>query len=87
MSILAHLFGRKKKDTVENIRNENRTIRVRFPSIAGDTNRSMTIQELKEDYKDYLIIDPRVGESVDMNKLANLEDIEEVVAMPPISGG
>lgn len=87
MSILAHLFGRKKKGTVENIRNENRTIKVRFPSMAGDTNRSMTIQELKEDYKDYLIIDPKVGEQVDINKLANLEDIQEIVLIPPISGG
>lgn len=87
MSILARLLGRKKKDTIENIRNEKRMISVRFPSMAGDTNRSMTIQELKEDYKDYLIIDPRVGEQVDMNELANLEDIEEVVALPPISGG
>lgn len=87
MSILAHLLGRKKKDIIENIRNENRTIKVRFPSIAGDTDRSMTIQELQEDYKDYLIIDPKVGEQVDLEKLASLEDIEEVVVMPPISGG
>ncbi len=61
-------------------------IKVRFPSMAGDTNRTMTIQELKEEYKDYLIIDPKVGEQVDLEKLANL-DVEEVVVMPPISGG
>jgi hypothetical protein len=61
-------------------------IKVRFPSMAGDTNRTMTIQELKEDYKDYLIIDPKIGEQVDLEKLANL-DVEEVVVMPPISGG
>lgn len=78
MNILASLLGRKKK---------NRTIKVRFPSMAGDTNRSMTIQELEESYKDYIIIDPRVGEQVDLKKLASLDDIQEVVAMPPISGG
>jgi hypothetical protein len=54
--------------------------------MAGDTNRTMTIQELKEEYKNYLIIDPKAGEQVDLEKLANLE-IDEVVAMPPISGG
>ena len=84
MSILVNLLGRNKET---NIRNENRIIRVRFPSMAGDTNRSMTIQELKEDYKNYLIIDPMMKQQVDIEKLANLEDIQEVVAMPPISGG
>jgi len=87
MSILANFLGRKKKDDIESIRNENRTISVRFPSMTGDTNRSMTIQELKEEYKDYLIIDPRAGEQVDMERLANLDNIEEVVVIPPISGG
>lgn len=66
--------------------NNDRLIKVRFPSMAGDTNRTMTIQKLKEEYKDYLIIDPKVGEKVDLEQLANL-DVEEVVAMPPISGG
>jgi len=87
MSILADLLGRKKKDDIESIRNENRTIRVRFPSMAGDTNRTMTIQELKEDYRDYLIIDPKMGEQLNLEDLANLKDVEEVVALPPISGG
>ena len=93
MSILANLLGRNKEfnqlklDKTASIRNENRIIRVRFPSMAGDTNRSMTIQELKENYKNYLIIDPMMREQVDIEKLANLEDIQEVVAMPPISGG
>lgn len=66
---------------------KERMIKVRFPSMAGDTDRTMTIQELKQEYKDYLIIDPRVGEQVNLETLANLEDIQEVVAMPPISGG
>ncbi len=44
----------------------------------GDTNRLMTIQELKEDYKDFLLIDSKSGESIDIEKLENL-DIEEVV--------
>lgn len=77
MSILANLLGKKDK---------NKTIRVRFPSMTGDENRTMTVQELQSEYKNYLIIDPRVGEQIDMRKLADL-DIEEVVAMPPISGG
>lgn len=92
MSILANLFGRNKEFSQSKLvdktaRKENRIIRVRFPSMAGDTNRSMTIQELKENYKNYLIIDPMMREQVDIEKLANLEDIQEVVAMPPISGG
>ena len=87
INVLNNLLGRNEKDEPKIIRNENRMIKVRFPSIAGDTDRLMTIQELKEDYKGYLIIDPKVGEQVDIEKLANLEDIEEIVAMPPISGG
>ncbi len=79
-SALLQVLGFVKKE--ESIKQ----IKVRFPSRAGDTNRTMTIQELKEEYKDYLIIDPKVGEQVDLEKLANL-DVEEVVAMPPISGG
>lgn len=62
----------------------NRKIKVTFPNYTGDESRMMTVQELKEDYKNYLIIDPNVGEQVDLEKLANLE---EVVAMPPIAGG
>lgn len=66
---------------------KNRKIKVRFPSMAGDEDRTMTIQELQQDYEGYLIIDPIEGEQVDLRKLANLEDINEVVAMPPIQGG
>ena len=79
MSILANMLGRKSKK-------EQKRIKVRFPNFTGDENREMTIQELQQEYKDYLIIDPKVGEQVDMKKLANLE-IDEVVAMPPIQGG
>lgn len=68
-------------------RTDERKIKVRFPSMAGDEDRMMTVQQLQQEYKYYLIIDPRVGEQVDLKKLANLEDIQEVVAMPPISGG
>lgn len=67
-------------------KDENRMIKVRFPSMAGDENITITIQELKDEYKDYLIMDPRAGEQVDMEKLANL-DIDEVVVIPPIAGG
>lgn len=65
---------------------KDRKIKVRFPSMAGDENREITVQQLQQEYKNYLIIDPKVGEQVDLRKLANL-DIYEVVAMPPISGG
>ena len=68
-------------------KDKNRMIKVRFPSMAGDENRTVSIQELKSEYRDYLIIDPRAGEQVDLEKLANLEDIDEVIAMPPIAGG
>lgn len=79
MSILANLLGRKNNK-------EQRKIRVRLPNFTGDESRDMTVQELQQEYKDYLIIDPKIGEQVDMKKLANLE-IDEVVAMPPIQGG
>ena len=75
---LNRVFGKKEESIKQ--------IKVRFPSMAGDTNRTMTVQELKEEYKNYLIIDPKAGEQVDLEKLANLE-IDEVIAMPPISGG
>ncbi len=63
---------------------EEKLIKVTFPDYTGDASRMVTIQQLKEDYKDYLIIDPTVNEQVDMRKLANLE---EVIAMPPVVGG
>lgn len=64
--------------------NKEKLIKVTFPDYTGDASRMVTIQQLKEDYKDYLIIDPTVNEQVDMKKLANLE---EVIAFPPIVGG
>lgn len=65
---------------------KDRKVKVRFPSMAGDENREITVQQLQKEYKDYLIIDPKVNEQVDLKELANL-DIDEVVAMPPIAGG
>jgi len=82
MRILEKLFGKEV-----DIRKEYRQIKVRFPSMAGDENRMMTVQELKQEYKNYLIFDPKAGEQVDLEKLANLENINEVVAMPAIKGG
>ena len=64
--------------------NKEKLIKVTFPDYNGDASRMMTIQQLKEEYKDYLIIDPTVNEQVDMKKLANLE---EVIVMPPLVGG
>ena len=76
MNILDRLFGKKnERDTMEN---RSRTIKVRLSRMVGDTNRLMTIQELKEDYKDYLLIDTKSGENIDIEKLENL-DTEEVV--------
>lgn len=66
------LFGKKNK---RGAMGNNRTIKVRFSSMLGDTNRSMTIQELKEDYKDYIIIDTKSGECIDIEKSTNLEEI------------
>lgn len=80
---LSALFEILGLDRLSGKKEENiKQIKVRFPSMAGDTNRTMTIQELKEDYNDYLIMDPKVGKQVDLEKLADL-DIEEVVVMPP----
>jgi hypothetical protein len=67
--------------------NKERKISVVFPSHTGDESRMMTIQELEKDYGGYLIIDPSAGEQVDLERLANLDDIKEVVVMPPIVGG
>jgi len=67
--------------------NTKRKIKVTFPDFTGDQSRMMTIQELEKDYGGYIIIDPSVGEQVNIERLANLEDIQEVVVMPPIAGG
>lgn len=89
--LIDRIFNRKKVNEQLKLSDERtgkeRQIKVRFPSMAGDEDRMMTVQQLQQEYKDYLIIDPRVNEQVDLRKLANLEDINEVVAMPPISGG
>ncbi len=82
MGILERLFGKEA-----DIRKEDRLIKVRFPSMSGDEDRMITVQQLRREYKDYLIFDPKVGEQVDLEKLANLEDVQEVIVMPPISGG
>jgi hypothetical protein len=65
---------------------KDRIIKVRFPNMAGDSDRTMTVGELERSYRNYLVIDPSVGEKVDLEKLADLE-IPEVVVMPAISGG
>lgn len=82
MGILERLFGKEV-----DIRRKDRQIKVRFPSMTGDEHRMMTVQQLKREYKDYLIFDPQVGERVDLEQLANLENVNEVVVLPPISGG
>jgi hypothetical protein len=82
MGLWQKLFGEEV-----DIRKEDRLIKVRFPSMAGDEDRMITVQQLTQEYKDYLIFDPKVGKQVDLEKLANLENVNEVVAVPPISGG
>lgn len=63
-------------------------VHVRFPDFTGDTSRSMTIQELKDNYGGCMLIDPRVGEQVEILDLTDLDrQITEVVAMPAIRGG
>lgn len=59
-------------------------IKVTFPSYSGDESKMMTIQELKQNYKDYLILDPSINAQVNMDDLLNLK---EVIVMPPIAGG
>ena len=44
MGILERLFGKEV-----DIREEHRKIKVRFPSMTGDENRMMTVQELKQE--------------------------------------
>lgn len=61
-------------------------IRVRFPDWTGDRDQIMTIQELRDNHGECMIIDPNIGEQVSIEDLANL-NIPEVVAMPPIRGG
>lgn len=61
-------------------------INVRFLNSSGDSNRTMTIQELKDNHSECLIIDPSVGEHINIEDLVNL-NIPEVIAMPPIQGG
>lgn len=82
MSFARIVFGNKSKEH----RKINREIKVRCPSISGDISITMSIEELKKEFKDYLIIDPTVGEKVDLEKLANLE-IDEVVVISPVQGG
>lgn len=63
-----------------------RKINVRFPDFTGDTSRSMTIQELKDNYGGHMLIDPARAEQVEILDLLHME-IPEVVCMPPIRGG
>lgn len=63
-------------------------IRVRFPDWTGDTDRTMSIQELRDNHGECMLINPQTSEQVDILDLTDLDKgIEEVVAMPPIRGG
>ncbi len=61
-------------------------IMVRFPDYSGDSSREMTIQELKDNHRGCLLINPETRESVTTDEIEVL-DLREVVAMPPIQGG
>lgn len=63
-----------------------RKIKVRFPDWTGDTDRAMSIQELKDSHSGCLLINPERGESVTIDEIETL-DLREVIAMPPIQGG
>lgn len=68
--------------------NMQRKIRVRFPDFTGDTDRTMTIQELKDNRSWCMLIDPRTRERVEILDLTNLDKgIDEVIAMPALRGG
>ncbi len=82
MGLWEKFLGREV-NTMKNVRK----IKVRFPSMIGDESRMMTVQQLRQEYKNYLIFDPKVGDQVDLEKLANLENVNEVIVLPPIAGG
>ncbi|VVB89910.1 Uncharacterised protein [uncultured archaeon] len=48
----------------------------------GERNIVMTIRELQKNYKDYLIINPIIGDEINIEDLPDL-DISEVLAKPP----
>lgn len=88
MKLLDKIFGKNKMDEKteligrEKLRKDDRPIKVRFQSMLGEQNISMTIHKLQEDYKEYIFIDPNVGKNVNIEDLANM-DIPEVIARPP----
>jgi hypothetical protein len=61
-------------------------INVRFPDKTGDSQVCMTIQELKDEHSNCLIIDPTISEQVSFEDLVNL-NIPEVIALSAIQGG
>ncbi|NJD54572.1 MAG: hypothetical protein FIB07_17140 [Candidatus Methanoperedens sp.] len=76
-------FGKNRvKKTGREIRKDDKMIKVRFQSMLGERNIIMTIRELQKNYKDYLIINPIVGEKINIEDLSDL-DISEVLAKPP----
>ncbi len=75
-------FGKNRvKKPGEEIRKEDRMIKVHFQSMLGERNITMTIRELQKNYKDHLIINPIAGEKINIEDLPDL-DISEVLAKP-----
>lgn len=72
------LLGKNKK--------YQKKVNVRFPNSSGDESREMTLQELKDNHSECLLINPVKGESVTIDDIETL-DLREVVAMPPLQGG
>lgn len=81
---IKQLFNKNNEKNREKL---NRQIKVRFPSHMGDETKLLTIQQLQQDFDHYLIFDPKMHQQVDLRELANLEDVNEVVALPHITGG
>lgn len=75
------------KNNEKNREKLNRQIKVRFPSPMGDETKLVTVRQLQQDFDHYLIFNPKIHQQVDLRDLANLEDVNEVVALPSITGG
>ena len=76
------VFAKTEKMITREIRKDDRLIKVRFQSMLGEQDIYMTIHKLKEDYKEYIILDQDTGEKVNIDDLADM-NIQEVVARPP----
>lgn len=88
MKILDKIVQTAKEGIGMTNKDMNRKIKVRFPDHTGDSEKTMTIQELKDNYGHCMLIDPMAREQVEILDLTNLDkQINEVIAMPGLRGG